>query len=72
MRFGNLTTQRQTNSGAVGLCGKERNEEIGGIHDTGTVVFNQDLNAIAFLTPPKRDVSMRLKRGIHSIVHQID
>ena len=59
-------------SRAVGLRGKERNEEIGGVHDAGTFVFNKDLNAISFLTPAKRDVSMCFKRGINSVVHQID
>src|SRR5438477_9910175 len=70
--FSNLTAQWQTNPRALGLRGKERNEEISGVHDPGTVVFNKDLNAISFLTPPERDVSMRFKRGINGVVHQID
>src|SRR6266404_6883882 len=65
MSFSNLTAQWQTNPRALGLRGKERNEEISGVHDPGTVVFNKDLNAISFLTPPERDVSMRFKRGIN-------
>jgi hypothetical protein len=70
--FSNLTAQWETNPRALGLRGKEWNEEISGIHDPGTVVFNKDLNAISFLTPPERDVSMRFKRGINGVVHQID
>ena len=72
MGFGNLTAQRETNSRAVGLGGKERNEEIGGVHYAGTFVFHKDLNAISFLTPAKRDVSLCFKRGIHSVMHQVD
>src|SRR5437773_12253837 len=72
VRFSNLTAQWQTNPRALGLCGKEWNEEISGVHDPGTVVFNEDLDAISFLTPSKRDVSMRFKRGVNSVVHQID
>jgi hypothetical protein len=70
--FGNLTAQWQTNSRPVRLGGKERNEQIGGVHDPGTFVFHKDLNAISFLTPAKRDVSICFKRGINSIVQQID
>src|SRR5437773_12252117 len=72
MSFSNLTAQWQTNPRALGLRGKERNEEISGVHDARTVVFNKDLNAISFLAPPKRDVSMRFKRGINGVVHEID
>ena len=70
--FSNLTAQRETNSRTVGLRGKERNEEICGVHDAGTFVFHKDLNAISFLMPAKRDVSLCFKRGINSVVHQID
>ena len=70
--FSNLTAQWQTNPRALGLRGKEWNEEISGVHDPGTFVFNKDLNAISFLTPPERDVSMRFKRGVNGVVHQID
>src|SRR6476659_9716119 len=70
--FSNLTAQRETNSRAVGLRGKERNEEISGVHDAGTFVFNEDLKAISFLTPSKGDGSMCFKRGINSVVHQVD
>ena len=70
--FSDLTAQWQTNPRALGLRRKEWNEEISGVHDAGTFVFNKDLNAISFLTPSGRDVSMRFKRGIHSVVHQID
>src|SRR5207247_6548594 len=70
--FSNLTAQWQTNPRALGLRGKEWNEEISGVHDPGTFVFDKDLNAISFLTPPERDVSVRFKRGISRVVHQID
>ena len=72
MRFGNLTAQWETNSRALRFCGKEGNEEIGGVHDAGTFVFDKDLNAISFLAPAKRNVSMCFKRGVNSVVHQID
>ena len=70
--FSNLTAQWQTNPRALGLRGKERNEEISGVHDAGTFVFNKDLNAGSFFTPRERDVSMRFKRGINGVVHEID
>src|SRR5439155_12493583 len=70
--FSNLTAQWQTNSRAVGLCCKKRNEKIGRVHNARTFVFNKNLNATCFLAPTKRDVSMRFKRGINSVVHQID
>src|SRR6516162_4097512 len=72
VRFSNLTAQWQPNAGAVWLRGKERNEEIGGVHNAGTFVFNKDLKAISFLTPPKCDISMGFKRGINCVVQQID
>src|SRR3954470_2880615 len=72
MRFGDLTTQRQTNSRPLGFCGEKRDEKIGGVHNTMAFIFNEDLNAIRFLTPAEPDVSMRFKRGINSVVHQID
>src|SRR4051812_10708958 len=72
VRFGNLTAQRETDSGALRLGRKERNKKIGGVHDAGSFVFNKNLNAICFLTPAKRDVSMCFKGGINGVVHQVD
>jgi hypothetical protein len=72
VRFGNLTAQWQANAGALRFRGKERNEEIGWVHDPWTFVFNKDLNAISFLTPAERNVPLRFKRGINSVVQQID
>src|SRR4029453_14104980 len=72
VRFSNLTAQWQSNSGAFRFRGKERNEEIGGGHDAGTFLFNKDLDAISFLTPTERDVSVRFNRGINSVVQKID
>jgi len=70
--FSNLTAQWQANPRALGFRGKEGNEQISGVHDPGTFVFNEDLNAISFLTPPERYVSVRFKRGVNGVVHQID
>ena len=51
------------------------NARVGGAVNpryTGTFVFDKDLNAISFLAPAKRDVSMCFKSSINSVVHQID
>src|SRR5262249_51985357 len=72
MRFGNLTAQWQANPRTRGLRGKERNEEISGVHDARTFVFNEDLDAISFLTPAKRNVAVCFESGINSVVQEID
>src|SRR5215510_16116483 len=71
VRFGNLTAQWQPYAGAVRFRGKKRNEQIGGIHDAGTFVFNKDLDTISFLAPAKRNVAMCFKCGIDGVVQQI-
>src|SRR5215471_7349818 len=72
MRFGNLTAQWQANPRTRGLSSKERNEEIGGVHDARTFVFNEDLDAISSLTPAKCNVAVCFESGINSVVQEID
>jgi hypothetical protein len=52
VRFGDLTTQWQTDPRTVWLCGKKRHERIRRIHNPGPFVLNKDFEYISFSRQP--------------------
>ena len=71
MSFGNLPRQDQTDTGAVGLGGEKRDEEVRGVCQPRAFVSNPNFNLPVVAVPTDFYSSAGFHRSVNGVSHQI-